>query len=105
MKRPDRHNEVELNMLERGSLTYLLGGRKVTIRPSLNVFRAAIPHQIIASEGKSDYLVANCRLRGSCNVNCQTNSLSPFWKARSSVTVAWARQDGTGAVLNVGPRI
>jgi AraC family transcriptional regulator, melibiose operon regulatory protein len=62
MKRPDRHNEVELNLLERGSITYLLGGNKVTILPGLNVFWAAIPHQIIASEDKSEYLVATLPL-------------------------------------------
>jgi len=27
----DRHNEIEMNLLDQGSLTYLLGGQKVTI--------------------------------------------------------------------------
>jgi len=31
MKRADRHNEIELNLLKQGSLTYLLGGNSVTI--------------------------------------------------------------------------
>jgi len=58
MRRPDRHNEIELNLLRRGTLTYLLGGDRVTIRQgSLGVFWAAIPHQIIASELDPQYYV------------------------------------------------
>jgi AraC family transcriptional regulator, melibiose operon regulatory protein len=33
MNRADRHNELQLNLLESGSLTYLLAGRRVTLRP------------------------------------------------------------------------
>ena len=63
MPRPDRHNEVELNLLKRGSLTYLLGGRKVTIQAGrLAVFWAAIPHQIIGASGHGDYFVATLPL-------------------------------------------
>ena len=48
MKRPDHHNEIELNFLPEGSLVYLLGGRKVRIEAGiLSLFWAAIPHQII----------------------------------------------------------
>jgi hypothetical protein len=31
MQRFDRHNEIELNLLDRGSLTYIVGGRRVSI--------------------------------------------------------------------------
>jgi AraC family transcriptional regulator, melibiose operon regulatory protein len=63
MKRPDRHNEVELNLLERGSLTYLLGGNTVTIPARrLAVFWAAIPHQIISSRDNPEYFVATIPL-------------------------------------------
>ena len=31
MPRPDRHNEIEINLLTSGSLSYLLGGRRTTI--------------------------------------------------------------------------
>ena len=43
MKRPDRHNEIEVNFLEKGSLTYLLAGRKVTVNPNyaMNLFQSA----------------------------------------------------------------
>src|SRR5436853_7664461 len=48
MERPDRHNEIELNLLLNGSLTYLFGGDRVTIRAgSLSAFWAAIPHQVL----------------------------------------------------------
>jgi AraC-like DNA-binding protein len=63
MPRPDRHNEVELNLLKHGSLTYLLGGRKVTIQAGrLAVFWAAIPHQIIGASGHGEYFVATLPL-------------------------------------------
>ena len=31
MPRPDRHNEVEMNFLPSGTLTYLLGGTRITV--------------------------------------------------------------------------
>jgi AraC-like DNA-binding protein len=63
MRRPDRHNEVELNLLEEGSLTYLLGGRKVVIPAGrLVVFWAAIPHQVIDATARSSYFVATLPL-------------------------------------------
>jgi AraC family transcriptional regulator, melibiose operon regulatory protein len=63
MRRPDRHNEIELNLLERGSLTYLLGGERVTLREQrLGVFWAAIPHQIIGSERRPEYYVVTIPL-------------------------------------------
>jgi AraC-like DNA-binding protein len=63
MRRPDRHNEVELNLLKNGSLTYLLGGERVTIRQGgLAAFWAAIPHQIIDSSGNPEYYVVTLPL-------------------------------------------
>lgn len=64
MRRPDHHNEVELNLLESGFVTYLLGGRKVRFeRGRLNVFWAAIPHQIIDFDRSSNYFVATIPLQ------------------------------------------
>jgi AraC-like DNA-binding protein len=58
MPRCDRHNEVELNLLEEGSLTYLLSGQTVTIPAGrLAVFWAGIPHQIVGFESQSEYFV------------------------------------------------
>jgi AraC family transcriptional regulator, melibiose operon regulatory protein len=59
MRRPDHHSEVELNFLGSGSLTYLLGGRKVQVEAGrLAVFWAAIPHQIVAYGDETEYFVA-----------------------------------------------
>jgi AraC-like DNA-binding protein len=59
MRRPDHHNEVEMNLLDSGWLIYLLGGRKVRIEAGrLSVFWAAIPHQIIEFGTKTEYFVA-----------------------------------------------
>lgn len=63
MQRSDRHNEIELNLLERGSLTYLLGGAKVTVPPGrLAAFWAGVPHQIIHFEQVTPYFVATIPL-------------------------------------------
>ncbi len=58
MPRSDRHNEIELNLLENGSLVYLIGGQKIAIPEGrLTAFWAAVPHQIIEFEGLSEYFV------------------------------------------------
>jgi len=63
MRRPDRHNEIELNFLESGWLTYLLGGRKVRVAPQrLSMFWAAIPHQILEYADDTEYFVATLPL-------------------------------------------
>lgn len=63
MSRPDRHNEIEINLLRTGSVTYLLGGRKVRIPArQLSVFWAAVPHQIIEFEDTTEYFVATMPL-------------------------------------------
>lgn len=63
MPRPNRHNEIELNLLTDGSLTYLLGGGRTTIQAGrLAVFWAAIPHQIVHFEGDVPYFVVTVPL-------------------------------------------
>lgn len=63
MRRPDRHNEIELNLLKNGSLSYLFGGRRVTIgHGALVAFWAAIPHQIIGFSGNPAYYVVTIPL-------------------------------------------
>lgn len=63
MRRPDRHNEIELNYLETGWVTYLLGGRKIRIEAGqLSAFWAAIPHQIVDYGNETEYFVATLPL-------------------------------------------
>src|SRR6266702_466541 len=46
--RPHRHNEVELNFLERGSITYLFGKQRIVVSAGqLMVFWAIMPHFIL----------------------------------------------------------
>jgi AraC-like DNA-binding protein len=64
MRRPDHHNEIELNYLESGSVTYLFGGRKIVVEAGrLNAFWAAIPHQIIDFGSATAYFVATIPLQ------------------------------------------
>jgi AraC-like DNA-binding protein len=63
MPRPDKHNEIELNLLTGGSLTYQLGGHRITLKAGrLAAFWAAIPHQIVAAEGGEPYYVVTLPL-------------------------------------------
>ncbi|MBL9206800.1 MAG: helix-turn-helix domain-containing protein [Opitutaceae bacterium] len=63
MRRPDHHNEIELNLMLSGWVTYLLGGRKIRVEQGhLSAFWAAIPHQIIDFGGGADYFVATIPL-------------------------------------------
>ncbi|GFE87743.1 helix-turn-helix domain-containing protein [Steroidobacter agaridevorans] len=63
MPRPDRHNEIEINLLRSGLVTYLLGGRKVQVAAQrLSVFWAAIPHQILSFEDTTEYFVVTLPL-------------------------------------------
>ncbi len=58
MPRPDRHNEIEINLLTAGTLTYLLGGQRTTLGAGrIGLFWAAIPHQIVEVEGDAPYYV------------------------------------------------
>ncbi len=58
MLRPDHHNEVELNLLIKGRVTYLLGGAKVTLfAGQLGAFWASIPHQVLEYEKDTEYFV------------------------------------------------
>lgn len=59
MLRPDQHNEIEINLLRSGSVTYLHGGAKTELRPGcLAVFWASVPHQIVSYTASEPYFVA-----------------------------------------------
>jgi len=59
MSRPDKHSEIEINFFEKGTLTYLFWGERVSIQGgSLALFWAAVPHQIVDfSKLKSYYVI------------------------------------------------
>ena len=98
MRRPDRHNEIELNLLQGGSITYLLRGKRCQIRPRrLTIFWALAPHQIIDFEGKIPYYVATIPLTSflqwklpSMFVNrvLQGNVIEEFSEDLASVDIA-----------------
>ncbi|MBA3904160.1 MAG: AraC family transcriptional regulator, partial [Rhodocyclaceae bacterium] len=63
MHRPDHHNEIQLNMLVRGRVTYLIGAHRVSVPPGrFTAFWAAIPHQIVDYEADTEYYVATLPL-------------------------------------------
>jgi AraC family transcriptional regulator, melibiose operon regulatory protein len=58
MKRPNRHNEIEINLLTRGSITYLINDRKTKVTSKrLAIFWALIPHQIIHFDDNVQFYV------------------------------------------------
>jgi AraC-like DNA-binding protein len=70
MPRPDRHNEVELNLLDGGSLTYLMWGERVSVHGGrLAAFWAAIPHQIMDFGEVDSYYVVTVPLAWVLNWN------------------------------------
>jgi AraC-like DNA-binding protein len=78
MARPDRHNEIEINLLTGGALTYLVGGRKVRVPGGrLAIFWAAIPHQIIETQGASEYYVATIPLSWFLQCNFPEHLVQP----------------------------
>lgn len=54
MHRPHRHNEVEINFMETGSISYLFGGARVSVTAGqMALFWATIPHQTVHVEENS----------------------------------------------------
>jgi len=63
MRKPDRHNEIELNYFTYGSITYLFQGQKITIpENSLSLFWGLVPHQIVDYTDSSPYFVVTIPL-------------------------------------------
>lgn len=51
MTRAHRHHDVEINFLERGSVSYLINGTLATVPAhTFAVFWATVPHQLVRSE-------------------------------------------------------
>jgi len=58
MRRPDRHNEIEINYFPDGSLTYLIHDQKLPIKKGrMIVFWALLPHQIVDFTEDAPYYV------------------------------------------------
>lgn len=58
MRRPDRHNEIELNYVPAGSIAYLFQDRRVVVPCGrLAVFWGLVPHQIVHYESDTPYYV------------------------------------------------
>jgi AraC-like DNA-binding protein len=95
MPRPNRHNEVEFNLLRSGSLTYLLGGRRTTIEAGkLAMFWAAIPHQIVDFDGEAPYFVVTLPLTEFLRAGIDTNLVNQV--LQGNLLTAGA-QDGSDA--------
>lgn len=79
MRRPDRHNEIELNLLKGGTLTYLFGGERVTVPDGAMIaFWAAIPHQIIGYSEKPEYYVITIPLAWFLQFRLPTKLVDPL---------------------------
>jgi len=104
MSRPDRHNEIEINLLQAGSLTYLLGGHRTTIEAGkLALFWAAIPHQIVDYQGDLPYFVVTLPLSDFLQMGIDTRLIgrilqgellidSTFDNADEMLFQRWERQ-------------
>ena len=63
MERPDRHNEVEINYIPNGSVSYLIKGSKITVpAKSLALFWGLVSHQIVDYENDQPYFVCTIPL-------------------------------------------
>lgn len=63
MRKPDRHNEIEVNYFTKGSITYLFQGSKITIPAnSFSLFWGLVPHQIVDYTGCTPYYVCTIPL-------------------------------------------
>lgn len=83
MPRADRHNEIELNYLPKGSISYLFHDRKVVI-PSkkLVIFWGLIPHQIIQFESVEPYYVCTIPLAQFLIWNLPASFIDEILKGR-----------------------
>jgi AraC family transcriptional regulator, melibiose operon regulatory protein len=50
MTRPDRHDEIVINFLDQGTLTYLMGGNRIAVEPQTStVFWAGVVPEPVES--------------------------------------------------------
>jgi len=83
MDRPDYHNEIELNFVKTGSLSYLFGGKRKAVEVGkLCVFWAAIPHQVIDFSENTTYFVATIPLQSFLQWNLPEKIVHPLLQGR-----------------------
>jgi len=81
MPKPDRHNEIEINLLTGGSLTYLINDRKVRVPPKrLAIFWALIPHQIVQFSSDAPYFVCTVPFTQFMNWQLPATLVDPVLK-------------------------
>ena len=76
MPKADHHDEVEINFLTEGSITYLMGGRREkVVAGRMFVFWAAIPHQVVDTNTSTPYYVMTIPLSWFLQSGFGTNSV------------------------------
>ena len=94
MQRPDHHNEIQLNILRRGRVTYLLGGQVLKVkRGHLTVFWAAMPHQIVDYDNDTDYFVATLPLAWFLQCQLPASVVQPLMRGEVVTETETARGD------------
>lgn len=108
MKQARSHGDVELNFVYGGALRYFIGGRFVEVQPgALAVFWAALPHQIVELEPKTElmfvqvplvtllrYNLSGAFVRKVLGGEVVTDVPSPSWDAE--LTRRWAADVASG---------
>ena len=81
MNKYDRHNEVEINYLPSGSLTYLIHDRKVTVESGkIALFWGLYPHRIIEFNDVSNYYVVTIPLSVFLKWNLSSRFINKLMK-------------------------
>ena len=83
MPRPDYHNEIAIVLLREGFVTYMLGGKKVTVEArKIALFWGAIPHQIIDYSHSEPYLLATVPLHNFLQWRLPESLIQPLLKGK-----------------------
>ncbi len=86
MRRPDRHNEIEINYFPHGTLTYLFQDQRITIpEKRLAIFWGLVSHQIIQYEGDKPYFVCTIPLSQFLEWNLPTSFVDPILNGNISI--------------------
>ncbi|MGH3147252.1 MAG: AraC family ligand binding domain-containing protein, partial [Rubrobacter sp.] len=92
MERYHRHNEVELNYVEEGSVTYVSGARQATVLAGqIAVFWAAIPHRLARREEPTTFYWFTLPL--AWFLQWRLSELRPFRLARGGDPEPCCRDD------------